>query len=63
MTNMCRFYNFVHNNQVMTSCEGSNPIPDLTPIASFDNGLYSSVGSLSGVFLGCIDNGFKVSKH
>ena len=35
-------------------------LPLFSAIASFDDGLYSSVGSLSGVFLGCNRDGFKV---
>ncbi|XP_053386132.1 uncharacterized protein LOC123538387 [Mercenaria mercenaria] len=46
---------------VMSSCGSSGAIPDLTPIAAFDNGLYSSEKSLSGIFLGCTESGFKIS--
>ncbi|XP_060554098.1 uncharacterized protein LOC132715132 isoform X2 [Ruditapes philippinarum] len=46
---------------VMSRCASSNPIPYDTPIASFDHGLYSSVGSLSGVFLGCTSDGFQIA--
>ncbi|XP_060561942.1 uncharacterized protein LOC132721631 isoform X3 [Ruditapes philippinarum] len=46
---------------VMSRCASSNPIPYDTPIASFDHGLYSSAGSLSGVFLGCTSDGFKIA--
>ena len=39
-----------------------NQIPLYTPVATFYNGRYSSSGGVSGVFLGCLQNGFKVSK-
>ncbi|XP_060603300.1 uncharacterized protein LOC132756289 isoform X2 [Ruditapes philippinarum] len=46
---------------VMSSCARSNPIPDNTLIASFDHGIYSSDDSLSGIFLGCTRDGFKIA--
>ncbi|XP_060603297.1 neurogenic locus notch homolog protein 1-like isoform X2 [Ruditapes philippinarum] len=52
---------WIQGVNVMSSCASSNPVPDNTPIASFDHGLYSSVGSLSGIFLGCTSNGFKIA--
>ncbi|XP_060557973.1 tenascin-like isoform X3 [Ruditapes philippinarum] len=44
---------------VMTACS-SNAIPNYTPIAAFDHSQYSSIGSLSGIFLGCTSDGFKM---
>ncbi|XP_060557968.1 spore coat protein SP65-like [Ruditapes philippinarum] len=47
-------------SNVMSACS-SNAIPNYTPIAAFDHGQYSSIGSLSGIFLGCTGDGFKVA--
>ncbi|XP_053386133.1 uncharacterized protein LOC128550662 [Mercenaria mercenaria] len=46
---------------VMADCGSSAAIPTYTPIAAYDHGSYSSVGSLSGIFLGCTSNGFKIA--
>ncbi|XP_053386128.1 protein jagged-1-like isoform X1 [Mercenaria mercenaria] len=46
---------------VMADCGSSDAIPTYTPIAAFDRGFYSSVWSLSGIFLGCTNNGFKIA--
>lgn len=36
-------------------------IPVYTPVATFDHGVYTSAGGLSGVFFGCLQHGFKVA--
>ncbi|KAK3595356.1 hypothetical protein CHS0354_008779 [Potamilus streckersoni] len=43
---------------VMSNCQN---IPLYTPIATFINGAYSSNGGLSGIFLGCLPDGFKIA--
>ena len=50
LTNLCF-------DQVMGHC---NAVPNYTPVATFFNGQYVSNGGNTGVFLGCIQNGFKV---
>ncbi|XP_053386131.1 integumentary mucin C.1-like isoform X2 [Mercenaria mercenaria] len=46
---------------VMADCASSVAIPTYTPVAAYDHGSYSSVWSLSGIFLGCTSNGFKIA--
>ena len=46
-------------SKVMDHCA---QIPLYTPVATFYNGRYSASGGLSGVFLGCLQNGIKVCK-
>ncbi|KAL3854101.1 hypothetical protein ACJMK2_013380, partial [Sinanodonta woodiana] len=43
---------------VMSNCPS---IPLYTPIATFSSGAYSGNGGISGIFLGCLPDGFKIA--
>ncbi|XP_053385829.1 uncharacterized protein LOC123539297 [Mercenaria mercenaria] len=47
---------------VMADCESSSQlIPTYTPITTFNSDNYAPLGALSGIFLGCYNNGFKIA--
>ncbi|KAK3587440.1 hypothetical protein CHS0354_007931 [Potamilus streckersoni] len=48
----------LYGNFVMSVCER---IPLYTPVATFFDGKYSSQGGLAGIFIGCLQGGFKVT--
>ncbi|KAL4217533.1 hypothetical protein ACF0H5_023982 [Mactra antiquata] len=49
-------------NSVATLCNStSSMLPPYTPIATFDNGIYSPIGSRAGIFLRCLSNGFEMA--
>ena len=56
LLNINMFISFMH--KVMQHC---HDIPTYTPVATFIGGTYHPSLAESGVFLGCLNEGFKVS--
>ncbi|KAK3595354.1 hypothetical protein CHS0354_008777 [Potamilus streckersoni] len=58
--NMCNTlepHNWKEGQHVMSVCDS---VPLYTPVATFFDGKYSSQGGLAGIFVGCLENGFKM---
>ncbi|KAL3854099.1 hypothetical protein ACJMK2_013378 [Sinanodonta woodiana] len=60
--NLCHTNNdtsqWTEGPNVMSNCPS---IPLYTPIATFSGGAYSGNGGISGIFLGCLPDGFKIA--